>query len=117
MQEYVKSEKLPDFASAMASFYQQQNSTPSPADSGVMSPMTPLSNYTQGSTPEQAFITSPEHLNYAFETDYGNMQPTSEYSSDEGVVMPKTFYEAYSDHNWASVSTVGALEKNAILVQ
>ena len=60
---------LPDFASAMgvSNYYP----TPSPADSGVsgvMSPVTPMSNYTgQGSTPEQAFMTSPEHLNYAFE--------------------------------------------------
>jgi hypothetical protein len=42
------------------SYYQN-----SPADSGVMSPMTPLSGYTSGSTPDQPvdleFMTSPEH--------------------------------------------------------
>lgn len=112
----MKSEKLPDFASAMA-FY----STPSPADSGVMSPMTPLSNYTQGSTPEQAFITSPEHLNYAFETDYNMSVPSSTagphpasqspYSSDEGVVLPKSYYDPYADPNWASISSVGSFKK------
>ena len=40
--------------------------TPSPADSGVMSPLTPLSNYTNSMsgpncTPEQNVISSPEH--------------------------------------------------------
>ena len=46
------------------------NPTPSPADSGVMSPLTPLSNYTSSisgpnCTPEQNFISSPEHsINY-----------------------------------------------------
>ena len=49
--------------STYSSFY---NPTPSPADSGVMSPLTPLSNYTSSisgpnCTPEQNFISSPEH--------------------------------------------------------
>lgn len=125
--------KLPDFASAMgvANYYP----TPSPADSGVsgvMSPMTPMSNYTgQGSTPEQAFMTSPEHLNYAFESSempgkfeespYNSsevMPGSSEspylqggkspYSSDEGcVVLSKCsqFYPQYDQH-WALSNTV-----------
>ena len=37
--------------------------TPSPSDSGVMSPMTPMSNYTTGSTPDQNLLGSPEHSN------------------------------------------------------
>ena len=50
-------------ASTLSNFY---NPTPSPADSGVMSPLTPLSNYTSSvsgpnCTPEQNFISSPEH--------------------------------------------------------
>ena len=50
-------------ASTYSNFY---NPTPSPADSGVMSPLTPLSNYTSSisgpnCTPEQNFISSPEH--------------------------------------------------------
>ena len=124
---------LPDFASAMgvANYYP----TPSPADSGVsgvMSPMTPMSNYTgQGSTPEQAFMTSPEHLNYAFESSempvkfeespYNSSEvmpgPSespylqggkSPYSSDEGcVVMSKCsqFYSQYDQH-WTISNTV-----------
>ena len=49
--------------STYSNFY---NPTPSPADSGVMSPLTPLSNYTSSisgpnCTPEQNFISSPEH--------------------------------------------------------
>ena len=94
-----QSKTLPDFASAMANYYP----TPSPADSGVsgvMSPMTPLSNYTQGSTPEQAFMTSPEHLNYAFESSEMPNTTDSPYSSDEGVVMSKCsqFYPQYDQH-------------------
>lgn len=75
------SEKLPDFSH----FY------PSPAsnDSGVMSPMTPLSNYTQGSTPEQNFMTSPEHL--------------QSFSSDEGVVCSQ-FLGEYETQTWNGVS-------------
>ena len=99
---------LPDFASAMGANYYP---TPSPADSGVsgvMSPMTPLSNYTQGSTPEQAFMTSPEHLNYAFETSEMPGTPSeSPYSSDEGVVLSKCsqFYPQYDQH-WTVSNTV-----------
>ena len=49
--------------SSCTSFY---HPTPSPADSGVMSPLTPLSNYTTSMsgpncTPEQNVISSPEH--------------------------------------------------------
>lgn len=49
--------------SSCTNFY---HPTPSPADSGVMSPLTPLSNYTTSMsgpncTPEQNVISSPEH--------------------------------------------------------
>ena len=89
--------------------------TPSPADSGVMSPMTPLSTYTQGSTPEQGFMTSPEHLNYAqYENtnytakEYGSTADTSPYSSDEGVVLPKQFFETFDQgqQQWTLNNTV-----------
>ena len=76
---------LPDFATALAGYYP---ANPSPGqDSGVMSPMTPMSNYTQGSTPEQ-FVTSPEHLNY--------LEFCDSPMSDEGVIVSKChsgFYE------------------------
>lgn len=129
----TKSSALPDFASAMAvvSYYP----TPSPADSGVMSPMTPLSNYTQGSTPEQAFMTSPEHLNYAtaggydheFSCNNASASSTvpsaadSPYSSDEGVVMPKcNFYEyeawamSAAATNTVSFIVIVSLQKSAV---
>ena len=103
---------LPDFASAMGGYYP----TPSPADSGVMSPMTPMSSYTQGSTPEQPFITSPEHLNYAYDSASavecvaGSNPADSPYSSDEGIVLPKChphFYETRYEPQWTVDNTVG----------
>lgn len=85
---------LPEFAAAM-SFY--PGVPPSPGeDSGVMSPMTPMSSYTQGSTPEQAFMTSPEHL-----LQYN--VPSSPYNSDEGVVMHTTSKLAHHCDYWTSV--------------
>ena len=86
---------LPDFATALAGYYP---ANPSPADSGVMSPMTPMSNYTQGSTPEQ-FVTSPDHLNYLEFCD----SPLS--NSDEGVIVSN--HASYYDHqNWNNYTTV-----------
>ena len=90
LNQIVKSEaKLPDFASTLASvnYGGYQGPTPSPADSGVMSPMTPLSSYTHGSTPEQAFRNSPEHLAYNF--------------ADEGIGLSSNYY----DNNVSSQST------------
>ena len=101
---------LPDFASAMAPYSGiPYNPVPSPADSGVMSPMTPMSNYTQGSTPEQHYVgASPEHL-YGLNPspsaigEYHTV-PSSPYpasvNSDEGVVISKCHnpYEHYDPY-------------------
>ena len=85
---------LPDFATALAGYYP---ANPSPGqDSGVMSPMTPMSNYTQGSTPEQ-FVTSPDHLNYLEFCD----SPLS--NSDEGVIVSNHAY--YEHQNWNNYTT------------
>ena len=95
---------LPDFATALAGYYP---ANPSPGqDSGVMSPMTPMSTYTQGSTPEQHYVgASPEHLygigNPSDSGEYYHV-PSSPYpasvNSDEGVVMPKSHsYDHYEN--------------------
>ena len=112
---------LPDFATACHGlFYNSGANTggisesrnpeyripESPADSGVMSPMTPMSTYTQGSTPEQHYVgASPEHLygigNPSDSGEYYHV-PSSPYpasvNSDEGVVMPKNHsYDHYEN--------------------
>ena len=90
----VMEKPLPDFATALAGYYP---ANPSPGqDSGVMSPMTPMSNYTQGSTPEQ-FVTSPDHLNYLEFCD----SPLS--NSDEGVIVSNHAY--YEHQNWNNYTT------------
>ena len=110
---------LPDFASALASASANSmapyyHPVPSPADSGVMSPMTPMSNYTQGSTPEQHYhVASPEHLyglhpsdpdnNIRMSGEYYHVMPSSPYPasvhSDEGVVIPKCHpYDSYDPY-------------------
>ena len=88
----VMEKPLPDFATALAGYYP---ANPSPGqDSGVMSPMTPMSNYTQGSTPEQ-FVTSPDHLNYL--TEFCDSP-----HSDEGVIVSNPYYE---HQNWSYQNT------------
>ena len=86
---------LPDFATALAGYYP---ANPSPGqDSGVMSPMTPMSNYTQGSTPEQ-FVTSPDHLNYL---EFCDSPLSAAGNSDEGIIVSKC-HSAYYEPNWSS---------------
>ena len=104
----------PPSANALAPNY---HPVPSPADSGVMSPMTPMSNYTQGSTPEQHYhVASPEHLyglnnpsdsnpdnNIRMSGEYYHVMPSSPYPasvhSDEGVVIPKCHpYDSYDPY-------------------
>ena len=82
----------PNPGSNFSSSYQP---TPSPADSGVMSPMTPLSSYTNGSTPEQSgngLMTSPEHLG-AGTTTSSTCSPFHGHPSpaDSGFHLPSPF--------------------------
>ena len=106
-------------ANSMAPYY---HPVPSPADSGVMSPMTPMSSYTQGSTPEQHYVASPEHLyglNPSDPADHNNIRMSGEYHhvpsspypasvhSDEGVVIPKCYpYDSYDPYYVSSKQRV-----------
>lgn len=67
--------------------YSNYQATPSPADSGVMSPMTPLSNYTVGSTPDpNLLITSPEHVSSNFPPSSSSCSPFNHPSpADSGL--------------------------------
>ena len=89
--------------SVQTSFYQ---GTPSPADSGVMSPMTPLSSWT-GSTPEHlttGFQSSPFPVQTSIDEPHSFPATTSPMSSNE---EERHFYNSQNFENFKSSKHYG----------
>ena len=91
--------------------------TPSPADSGVMSPLTPLSNYTNvggpNCTPEQNVVSSPEHsiasfAGYPISNGYGSTSSSvpSPYNNFGQFVNPSLTDPTISNNPQLSCSTI-----------
>ena len=92
--------KKPSLSTASTtSFTSFYHPTPSPADSGVMSPLTPLSNYTASisgpnCTPEQNVISSPEHSVTPFP---GYSLSNGCESSTSSVCSPYSTFHQYTN--------------------
>ena len=91
--------------------------TPSPADSGVMSPLTPLSNYTNvggpNCTPEQNIASSPEHsinsfAGYPISNGYGSssISVSSPYNNFNQFVNPSLTESSVSANPSQPCSTI-----------
>ena len=91
--------------------------TPSPADSGVMSPLTPLSNYTNvdgpNCTPEQNVISSPEHsitsfAGYSISNGYGSTASSvpSPYNNYNQFVNPSLTESSFGSMPQIPCSTI-----------
>ena len=99
----------PNSPSVQTSFYQ---GTPSPADSGVMSPMTPLGSWT-GSTPEHltnGFQSSPYPVQPSLDEGHSPFPMTSPMSSNDEE-------KNYSSHNyrWQPQQSLDLVGKKSVL--